>query len=211
MSENNVVFIPSNFEKSQKKNSHDLVLYKNYKWCWKRTNKDGTVKYYCSLRDKHGCTATIKLDGQNVVDVSGQHFHDSYSESKINVTVDRRVRLATLLDSNDENMEKEDSFNYVQSLIDYNPLRETRDRNKNEEAKLDAAVETRKQIVTPTEVRKEAEKILVSNGGTRKRINNNDLENAEKRIWKRIRIEEQERLTLEFRENNIHLLSLYTV
>ena len=127
-----------------------------------------------------------------------------------NVTVDRRVQLETLLDSNDENIE-ENGFNYVRSLVDYNPLREISDRNKEEEAKLDAAVEARKRKITMAEIISEAETNLVKDGRKRKDMDDDDLENAKKIIWKRIRMEEKERLILEFRENNIHLLPLYTV
>ena len=108
-------------------------------------------------------------------------------------------------------MEEENSFNYLQSLIDYNPLREISDRNKEEEAKLDAAVEARKRKITMAEIISEAETNLVKDGRKRKDMDDDDLENAKKIIWKRIRMEEKERLILEFRENNIHLLPLYTV
>ncbi|CAF1147685.1 unnamed protein product, partial [Brachionus calyciflorus] len=61
-----------------------------------------------------------------------------------NVTVDRRIRLATVLESIDDNDEDE-SFNYVNSLTNKEPLREISERNKAENEKLEAAVDARKK------------------------------------------------------------------
>ncbi|CAF1119281.1 unnamed protein product, partial [Brachionus calyciflorus] len=49
------------FGDRKKKNSHPVAIYDNNRWWWKDSNKDGTVKYYCSMRRTDKCTAKIKL------------------------------------------------------------------------------------------------------------------------------------------------------
>ena len=43
-----IIYITSNFRIDNIKNSHSIIIYKNFRYWWRTDNKDSSTRYVCS-------------------------------------------------------------------------------------------------------------------------------------------------------------------
>ncbi|RNA02875.1 Ragulator complex LAMTOR3, partial [Brachionus plicatilis] len=69
-----------NFGIDNIKNSHPIIIYKNFRYWWRTDNKDSSTRYVCS---ETNCFASIRIKQNKVVKQNGKHYHDSLTDSEI--------------------------------------------------------------------------------------------------------------------------------
>ncbi|CAF0766649.1 unnamed protein product [Brachionus calyciflorus] len=80
MSFEDPIFIESNFGIEKVKNSHQVVIFKNFRYWWRITNKDCTHRYVCS---EINCYASIRIKEKKVIKEGGKHYHNSLTDAEI--------------------------------------------------------------------------------------------------------------------------------
>lgn len=75
-----IIYIESNFGIEKVKNSHPVAIHNNFRYWWRTSNKDLSVRYVCSEKN---CYASIKIKDNKVIKQSGKHYHDPLTDSEI--------------------------------------------------------------------------------------------------------------------------------
>ncbi|RNA23729.1 Ragulator complex LAMTOR3 [Brachionus plicatilis] len=75
-----IIYIESNFGIEKVKNSHSVVIYKNFRYWWSKENKDTSARYICSEKE---CYASIRIKDNKVTKLGGKHYHDPITIGEI--------------------------------------------------------------------------------------------------------------------------------
>lgn len=75
-----IIYIESNFGIEKVKNSHSVVIYKNFRYWWSKENKDTSTRYVCSEKE---CYASIRIKDNKVTKLGGKHYHDPITIGEI--------------------------------------------------------------------------------------------------------------------------------
>ncbi|CAF0865369.1 unnamed protein product [Brachionus calyciflorus] len=75
-----ILSIDSNFGIENVVNSHPVIVFKNYKYWWRKDNKDMSSRYVCSERT---CYSSLTIKNKTVVKEAGRHHHEPLDNAEI--------------------------------------------------------------------------------------------------------------------------------